>query len=73
VAETAQGLKGWVLRKKFVFSLFFTFFLAHGSTWCHLQCDRYDLNVKFLILFKKVYKVHSVEVLSQDPYQQKEF
>jgi hypothetical protein len=28
-----------------------------------LQSDRYDLNVKFLIF----YKVHSVEVLSQDP------
>jgi hypothetical protein len=26
------------------------------------------LNVKFLILFKKFYKVHSVEVLSQDPH-----
>jgi hypothetical protein len=31
------------------------------------QCDRYDLNVKFLIFFKNIYKVHSVEVLSQDP------
>jgi hypothetical protein len=31
---------------------FFTFFFAHGSTWGHLQCDRYDLNVKFLIFFK---------------------
>jgi hypothetical protein len=35
------------------------------------QCDRYDLNMKFLILFKKFYKVHNVEVLSQDPCQQK--
>jgi hypothetical protein len=62
-------------RKKFVLpieSLFFTFFFfAHGFV-CHLQCDRYDLNVKFLIFFKKFYMVHSVEVLSQDPCQQKE-
>jgi hypothetical protein len=29
--------------------------------------------MKFLIFFKKFYKVHSVEVLSQDPHQQKEF
>jgi hypothetical protein len=66
VAETAQGLKGRVLRKKFVLSIeswFFTSsFLAHGSTWCHLQCDHYDLNVKFLIFFKKFYKVHNVKV-----------
>jgi hypothetical protein len=71
VAETAQGLKDKVLRIKFVlpiepwfFTFFSLFFLPHGSAWCHLQCDRYDLNVKFLIFFKKVYKVHSVEVLS---------
>jgi hypothetical protein len=29
--------------------------------------------VKILIFFKKFYKVHSVEVLSQDPCQQNEF
>jgi hypothetical protein len=56
VAKIAQGLKGRVLRKKFVLpieSLFFTFFhflfFTHGSAWCHLQCDHYDLNVKFVI------------------------
>ena len=77
VAETAQGLKGKVLWKKFVlfinlgFSFFFHFSFSHGFAWCHLQCDRYDLHVKFLIFFKKFYKVHSVEVLNQDPHQEK--
>jgi hypothetical protein len=78
VAETAQRLKGMVLRKKFVlpikswFRIFFHFiFFAYGFASCHLQCDRYDLNVKFLIFFKKFYKVHSVEVWSQDPCQEK--
>jgi hypothetical protein len=36
-----------------------------------LQCDHYDLNVKFLIFLKNFYKVHSVEVWSQDPCQEK--
>jgi hypothetical protein len=40
---------------------------------CPLQCDRYNLNVKFLIFFNFFYNVHSVEVLSKDPCQQKEF
>jgi hypothetical protein len=77
VAKIAQGLKGKVLRKKFVlpieswFFTFFTFFFVHDFAWCHLQCDYYNLNVKFLIFSKKFYKVHSVEVLSQDPHQQK--
>ena len=53
------------------FSLFF--FSPHGSAWYHLQCDSYDLNVKFLIFFKKLHKVHSVEVLSHGPRQQKGF
>jgi hypothetical protein len=71
VAETAQGLKG---KKEFFFvhrilvfhffSLFFTFFFVHGSVWCHLHCDHYDLNVRFLKFSKKFYKVHNVEVLS---------
>jgi hypothetical protein len=76
--ETAQGLKDRVLRKKFdlpikswFLNFFYFFFSAHGFAWCHLQCDCYDLNVKFLIFFKKFYKVHSVEVLSQDPRQEK--
>jgi hypothetical protein len=61
-----------VLRKKFVlsikswFSTFIHFYFAHGSAWYHLQCDCYGLNMKFLIFFKKFYKVHSVEVSSQD-------
>jgi hypothetical protein len=31
------------------------------------------MNVKFLIFFKILYKVHSVEVLSQDPANKKKF
>jgi hypothetical protein len=79
VAETAQGLKGRVLGKMFVlpieswFFTFFYFFFVHGSTWCHLQCDHYDLDVNFLILFKKFHKVHNVEVLNQDLHQLKKF
>jgi hypothetical protein len=57
--------------KNFVFHFFFTIFFAHDSARCHLQCDCYNLNVKFLIFFKNFYKVHSFEVLSQDPCQQK--
>ena len=56
VAEAAQRLKGRVLRKKFflpIKSWFFTFFslflFSHGFAWCHLQCNHYNLNVKFLI------------------------
>jgi hypothetical protein len=37
-----------------VFSLFFTFFLTHGSTWYYHQCDYFDLNVNFFIFFKKI-------------------
>jgi hypothetical protein len=76
VAKTA---KGRVLRKKFVlpiescFLTLFHFFFSNGSAYCHLQCDCYDPNVKFLIFFKKCYKVHNVKVLSEDPCQQKEF
>jgi hypothetical protein len=57
--------------KILVFHFFSLFFWAHGCVWCHLQCECYDLNVKFLIFFKNFYKVHSVEVWSQDPHQQK--
>jgi hypothetical protein len=73
VAKTAQGLKGRVLKKQFFLPIetwiftFFHFFFAHGSAWHHLQCDSYNLNVKFLIFFKIFYKVHNVEVWSQDP------
>jgi hypothetical protein len=33
--------------KILVFHFFSLFFFAHSSTWRHLQCDQYDLNVKF--------------------------
>jgi hypothetical protein len=54
-----------------VFHFFSPFFFAHGFAWRHLQCDRYDLNVKFLIFFKNFHKVHSVQVWSEDPHQEK--
>jgi hypothetical protein len=44
--------------------------VLHDVTF-KVQCDRYDLNVKFFIFFKNFYKVHSVEVWSQEPRQQK--
>jgi hypothetical protein len=31
------------------------------------------MNVKFLIFFKKFYKIQSIEVLNQDPRKQNEF
>jgi hypothetical protein len=34
--------------------VFHFFFFAHGSTWRHLQCDSYDLNVKFLV-FSRIF------------------
>jgi hypothetical protein len=77
MAETTQGLKDKVMRKKFVlsieswFSLFSNLFLACNYAWRHLQCDHYDLIVKYLIFFKKFFKVHNVDDLSQDPHQQK--
>ena len=61
-----------MLRKKFVlpikswFSTFFHFFFASGSALYHLQCDRSDLNVKFL-MFQEILQGPHVEVLSQDP------
>jgi hypothetical protein len=36
-----------------VFHFFLLFFFAHGSTWCQLECDRYNQNVKFFIFVKK--------------------
>jgi hypothetical protein len=73
-------LKGKVQRKKFVlpikswfFTVFHFFFFAYGFAWCHLQCDPYDLNVKFLILFKKIFKVHRCWSFESRPRQQKEF
>jgi hypothetical protein len=55
------------------FSLVFYFCFFQDSTWYHLQCDYFDLNVKFLTSFKKFYKFRGVEVLSKDLYQQKKF
>jgi hypothetical protein len=80
VAKTAQGLKGRVLKKKFVLptkSWIFTFFqfiyfllmVPHDVTLNVIAL----MNVKFLIFVKKFYKFHSVGVLKQDPPQQKEF
>jgi hypothetical protein len=57
--------------KILVFHFFSLFFFDHGSAWRHLQYDRYDMNVKFLIFFNNFNKVLSVEVWSQDPCQQK--
>jgi hypothetical protein len=42
--------------KILVFHIFSLLFFVDGSTWCCLQCDHYNLNVKFLILFKNFYK-----------------
>ena len=58
VLETAQGLEARVFKKiKFdaykilAFRRLYLVWLAHGWTWCHLQCKRYDLNVHYLIIF----------------------
>jgi hypothetical protein len=90
VAETTQGLKGRVLKKKFVlpieswFFTFFTFFLfmvLHDVTFnatatikmCMMSPSMRLLQSKCEVFyfFKKYYKVHSVEVLSQDPINKK--
>jgi hypothetical protein len=71
---------GTTVRIVLHFSIFYFFSLAllwGGQRyppvllWNVMDC--YDLNVKILIFLKKYYKVHSVEDLSQDPCQQKEF
>jgi hypothetical protein len=61
VAETAQGLKGRVLRKKFALSIeswFFTFFhffflfmVLHNAIF---KCDYLDPNVKFFYFFQEI-------------------
>jgi hypothetical protein len=76
VAETAQVLKGRVLKKKFVLPIefwIFIFFHFFFCSWFSMMpsYNHNDLNVKSFIFFKKFYKVHSVEVLNQDPCQQK--
>jgi hypothetical protein len=68
-----------VLEKKFIllikswFFHNFSLFFSHGFAWYHLQCDHYDQKLKFLVFFKKNYKVRSVEVLSQDRVNKKNF
>jgi hypothetical protein len=45
-----QGAKKEVLPiESCFFTIFLLFFFAHSFAWCHLQCDRYDLNVNFFI------------------------
>jgi hypothetical protein len=39
------------------FHIFSILFFAHGSTWCHLQCDCCDLNLKFLYFFQEILQV----------------
>ena len=56
--------KGWRARceekssfahRLLVFHVFsHLFFFAHSSAWCHLQCDCYKLNVKFLIFSRNL-------------------
>jgi hypothetical protein len=58
-------------QKSWIFTFFQKNKIAHGSTWCYLQCDCFDLNLKFLIFAKKFYKFHSVRVLRQDPVNKK--
>ena len=83
MAKIAQGLKGRVLRKKFVLpikSLFFTFFhffifyfFANGSVWCDLQCDRYDPNVKFLIFSRNFTRSTMLKFLVKMSINKKNF
>jgi hypothetical protein len=68
-----------VLRKKFVLpkeSICFVFLDLFLESWfCMMSSSKshYDLNVKILTFVKKYYKVHNVEVSSQDQCQKKEF
>jgi hypothetical protein len=68
-----QGYKKlvWFTHKILIFHFSLIINFSHDSIWCHLQCDYYELNVKFLIFVKNFYKVHSVQVWDEDPYQQK--
>jgi hypothetical protein len=56
VARTTQGLKGRMPKKRVCFGhrilgfhFLSNFVYAHGSTWCHVQCDCSNLNMKSLI------------------------
>jgi hypothetical protein len=53
----------------YLFSLVFWLMVLYGTIFNVTS----KLNVKFSIFFKKFYKVMNVEVLSQDPCQQKEY
>jgi hypothetical protein len=79
-AKTTQGLKGRVLRKEFVLSIeswFFIFFhfyfFAHGSAWCHLQCDSYNLNVKFFIFLRNLTRSIVLKFWIKAPVNKKNF
>jgi hypothetical protein len=71
--QAAQGLKGKVLRKKlflpikFWFFTFFHFFFC--SCFCMMSPLMWPLQSKCKVFY--FFKVHSVEVLSQNPRQEK--
>jgi hypothetical protein len=79
VAKTAQGLKDKVLRNKFVLSIeswfftFFHFFFAHGFAWYHLQCDRYNLNVKFWFFSRNFTRSTMLKFWVKAPVKKKNF
>jgi hypothetical protein len=81
MAKTVQGLKDRVPKKKcflpiesWIFNSFFSVSIfAWDSTWCHLQYDCSDLNVKFLIFLKKFYNSKSVGILSPNLVIKKDF
>jgi hypothetical protein len=69
-----QGLKKIVCSTYKILVLHFIspfFFFVHGSTWRHLQCDCYELIVKFWFSSINFNEVHSVEVWSLNPREQK--
>jgi hypothetical protein len=74
--DEQPGAEGQGAKKEVCFGhwiLLFHFSFAHGSIWCHLQCGYYNLNVQFLIFFKKYYKVCSVEVWVKTLINKKKF
>jgi hypothetical protein len=73
MAQIAQGLKGRVLRKKFVLPRGSWFFIFFPLFFLLMVLHDIILNVTITIYFKTFYDVHSVEVLSQDLLQAKKF
>jgi hypothetical protein len=64
VAKYAQGLRGRVLKKKFVLSIefwIFTFFTFVFFSKFYMMSSPLHLNVKFLICFKKLYSSTMLE------------